>query len=351
MKCPVCNLNQTREINRALLTGATLTSLKQKYGLSLSALQRHKDNLIQKMCRAEERLQASLRQGFFCKLNTLLDLAMQNAFTANADGNSRLFLRAGSLASRLINQMQKLDFALEPEMVYCLLASPTWNMTDSLLPGAFQALSDTRQTLATDLLAPCADQDPEPASDPAQTSPDETENSDLETLVQTAALDDRGRDLLQKVFPGLVPQPSQPKTENRLFKKWETTGKLPGKTPCLEDYNEEYQEDMLCEKIAGKSSELPLSTSVGRESEVHPANKFLSNSQADSLSQKPPREWETTEKKPHYLRTSEEIWQEHQKFLRDIEQEEIARGTNTDCAGIPPANSNPDPDPETENFF
>jgi hypothetical protein len=331
MKCTVCQHNQIKEIDRALLTGATLTSLNQKFGLSTSALHRHKDHLHKKMSRAEAGLEVSLRQGFFFKLNTILDQAMQTALTASTEGNSRLFLRAGSLASRLINQMHKLDFALEPEMIYCLLASPTWNMTDSLLPGAFQALSDTRQTLATDLLAPCADLDPEPASDLAQTSPDETEISDLETLVQTADLDDRSRDLLRKIFPSLVPEPIQSTTENHPFKKWEITGKLPGKSPCLEDNNQEYQEDILCEKNAGKSSASPPSAAQPEAPETEDG--------------KPEYQWEETEKIPQYSRNSEEIWQEHQKFLREIEEEEIARHARTESTGIPPAN----PDPATNS--
>jgi hypothetical protein len=266
MKCTVCNLNQTKEIDRALLTGVTLTSLSRKYGLSISALHRHKDHLHKKMHRAETRLQASLHQGFFFKLNTLLDLAMQTALTASADGNSRLFLQAGSLGSRIINQMTKMDVQLEPEMVYCLMASPKWNMTDSLLPGAFQALSDTRQTLATDLLAPCADPEPELVPDQAQTSLDEASFPDLETLLQSGDLDDQSRDLLYKEFPSLVqrqtaqPEPADDKLEN----KWEKTGKSPKYSRHSDEIYEGYLRDIEREKNVGSAAILPLNSCPGR---------------------------------------------------------------------------------------
>jgi hypothetical protein len=52
MPCIVCKHNQIRDIDRALLTGATLTSLSPKYGFSPAALHRHQEHLVQKMARA-----------------------------------------------------------------------------------------------------------------------------------------------------------------------------------------------------------------------------------------------------------------------------------------------------------
>ena len=53
MPCIVCNHNQIKDIDRALLTGATLTSLSQKYGFTTSALHRHQEHLMQKMAQAQ----------------------------------------------------------------------------------------------------------------------------------------------------------------------------------------------------------------------------------------------------------------------------------------------------------
>ena len=45
-RCSVCNHSQTHDINLALLAGTTLDTLKQQFGLSRSALHRHKPQMI-----------------------------------------------------------------------------------------------------------------------------------------------------------------------------------------------------------------------------------------------------------------------------------------------------------------
>lgn len=49
MFCNVCEHNQVKDIDRALLSGVSLTSLSQTYGFSIAALQLHKKQLMQKM--------------------------------------------------------------------------------------------------------------------------------------------------------------------------------------------------------------------------------------------------------------------------------------------------------------
>ena len=170
--CIVCRHNQIKDIDRALLTGATLTSLNQKYGFSTSALHRHQEHLMQKMGRAQKRFHDGLHQGLFCKLNIVMELVLHVVRGANAGGDFKLFLQASREVTRIISLMHKMAVQLEPEMIYCLMASPQWDLQDSLLPNSFQALSDTRQTLAVNLFAPCPEPEPEtiPDNDPGVSS-------------------------------------------------------------------------------------------------------------------------------------------------------------------------------------
>ena len=56
----------------------------------------------------------------------------------------------------------------DPEFVYCLMASPQWDQQeDALLPYAFQALNQTRQSMQLHLFGPCPEPQAEPVPAPA----------------------------------------------------------------------------------------------------------------------------------------------------------------------------------------
>ena len=105
MSCLVCRHNQTKDIDRALLTGATPTSLSRKYGFSPAALQRHQEHLMQKMARAQTRFHDGLHQGLYCKLNIVLELVLSVVRGAKAGGDFKLFLQASREVTRVISLM------------------------------------------------------------------------------------------------------------------------------------------------------------------------------------------------------------------------------------------------------
>ncbi len=214
--CTVCRHNQTKDIDRALLTGATLTSLSQKYGFSTAALHRHQEHLKQKMAQTQKRFQDSLGQGLFCKLNLVLELVLGVVRGAKAGEDFKLFLQATRETTRIISLMHKMAVPLDPEMIYCLMASPQWDLQDSLLPDAFQALSKTRQTLAVNLFAPCPEPEPAPDPETAPSPPFETPTAPLETP-QPQAIQTKTAD--RKL-----------KTENRPSKKREISDEISAKS-------------------------------------------------------------------------------------------------------------------------
>ena len=165
------------------------------------------------MAQAEKRFHQGLRQGLFCKLNSVLEMVLHVVRGANAGGDFKLFLQANREVSRIISLMLKMDVHLEPEMIYCLMASPQWDLQDSLLPNSFQALAQTRQTLKVNLYAPCPEPAPETTPGTTPGSPLETKNPQLETSPPTDALADQShnRPRNDQPHPGLAP--SHP-TEN-----------------------------------------------------------------------------------------------------------------------------------------
>ena len=135
MSCTICQHPKRQDIDQALIAGsATLAALSQEYGLSTSALHRHKAHLQAKVNRAKDQLQDNLRQGCLFWLSQALEMAMQTAQAAQAEGNGKLVLQALRQGTRLITIILKQDLHLDDRVVYEILASPQWATQASLLP-------------------------------------------------------------------------------------------------------------------------------------------------------------------------------------------------------------------------
>jgi hypothetical protein len=214
--CQVCKHNQIRDIDRLLLTGASPAAIGTKYGFSTTVVQRHQQHLAHKMAQAEKRFQASLYQGLLCKLNIVLELVLSVVQSTQAGGDFKLFFQATREVNRIIKLMLKMDVRLDPEMIYCLVASPQWDLQDSLLPDAFTSLVQTRETLKLNLFARCPDPEPEPAV------PLETPNAKLATSTPDSAPSEPA------AIPPATPAPNwQPPVDNRPPRKRAKSTRLP----------------------------------------------------------------------------------------------------------------------------
>jgi hypothetical protein len=72
---------------------------------------------------------------------------------------------------------------LDPEFIYCLMATPQWDLQEEgLLPAAFQALSKTRQTLKVNLYAHCPEPEAESESKPLPPPTLKARNPEPKTL-------------------------------------------------------------------------------------------------------------------------------------------------------------------------
>jgi hypothetical protein len=100
--------------------------------------------------------------------------------------------------------MHKMDVKLDPEMIYCLMATPQWDLQESnLLPYAYQAMSQIRQSLKVNLFAPCPDPELESIPASAQHNHLETQKIKLATPTRDKALADQNP-ASPEGSPGLV---------------------------------------------------------------------------------------------------------------------------------------------------
>ena len=255
-KCTVCNHPQLHDIDQALLAeNATFAALSRTYGLSISALFRHKRKLKNKMAQAEERLQHTRNQEILFQYNEFLESTRQIVRTASADGDTRQALQAIREGTRILNFITKLEVKFDPDTVYRILASPQWVSQDSLLPTDPTIITGTRQTLADDLFFPCPEIPPDPqldawdeedaaAADLAQISYLETPNVELETLHTRMA---------SEVPPAAPSAKRQLATANRPKIQREISAKLARNILPAPSIIKEKQIDSRCEKNIRKT--------------------------------------------------------------------------------------------------
>ena len=173
--CRICNYNQVKDLDRAFLAGATPAELSRRYSFTVPELERHQEHLQQKMARAQKRFHELLNLGLYCKLNTVMEMALWVVRSAKKSEDVKLFLQSSREFTRIVGLMDKMAARLEidPEFIFCLLANPQWDLQeDSHLPSAYQALSQSRQSLKREVFASCPASAPIPS--PEITTPPET---------------------------------------------------------------------------------------------------------------------------------------------------------------------------------
>jgi hypothetical protein len=246
MPCPVCQHNQVKNIDRALLAGADPASLCRTYGCSPAALERHQQHLQQKMARASARFHDHLHLGLFCKLTQVMEMVLFVVRQAKTGGDFKFFLQASREFTRLMSLMHKMaaKLSLDPEFISCLLASPQWDLQeDSLLPQAIQALNHNRQSLKLNLFAPCPE--PEPVPDPASdTASSLTPPSPTPAPPAAVALEPAAGPV--RPVPG-----RRDAGETEVGQKWDRIGTKTGPIQLVIQNNDINQYDILREKSTG----------------------------------------------------------------------------------------------------
>jgi hypothetical protein len=109
-------------------------ALSRKYGLSSSALGRHKNHIEVTMSRTRRRLQEIREQGSVFLLNDILEQVRRNIAAAEAQGDYNAVFRGSHVASRLIYQLGRLEGTMKLDTLHRLISSPAWVPQASLLP-------------------------------------------------------------------------------------------------------------------------------------------------------------------------------------------------------------------------
>jgi hypothetical protein len=176
MHCTICNHPDRRDIDLALLCRRhTFESLHRQFGVTVSALFRHKKHMKENVIAARDRLNNTRRQGCLLKLTDLLEHVQQAVRTAEAEGSLGRVIRGAYVASRIIHQIDRLEVSLELETVYRLISAPGFVSQDTLLPTEPQVIADLHKSLVDFACQPCPE--PPPAVSSGDACPDAQEDA------------------------------------------------------------------------------------------------------------------------------------------------------------------------------
>jgi hypothetical protein len=247
-KCTVCHHPQHLEINQAILSGDfTLAALRQKYGLSSSALQRHKDHIEVKMSRTRRRLREIREQASLLLLNDVLEQVRRGIAAAEAQGNYLAVFRGSHVASRIIHQLNRMEGDMKLDTLHRLISSPAWVPRASLLPTDPGLITDLHQALLDGVFLPC------PEASPA--SPDYATDDD--DAPAAAASDIATLRRLQELLPDLDLNIADlpPRTQELPKNKREISEKSAGKVPPRTEISLQNHIDTQSEKKLPKNPE------------------------------------------------------------------------------------------------
>ena len=161
-KCTVCQHPQRQDIERALLAGASLSSLAQKHHLSTSALSRHHQHLKDRLQEVIPLLQQQRQQEWLASLALLLKLVVQAGEVFAVIHRHDLVLKSAREAATLIKVMRPLNGSPSPLAAFHLLHSPHYVWDGTLVTSSPEVYAAERRSLADNFFTSCPDLSPPP---------------------------------------------------------------------------------------------------------------------------------------------------------------------------------------------
>jgi hypothetical protein len=144
-RCTVCDHPERPGINEALVTGAPYRSVAKRFGLSESAVYRHKtEHLPAHLLKAREVEEVAQADDLLEQVRYLQGHALDILECAEKAGDLRTALAAISQARGNLELLGKLAGELDERPVVNVLVSPEWLELRAVIVGALEPYSEAR---------------------------------------------------------------------------------------------------------------------------------------------------------------------------------------------------------------
>jgi len=144
-RCTVCDHPERNGIDQALVTGAPYRSVAKRFGLSESAVYRHKiEHLPAHLLKAKEVEEVAQADDLLNQVRNLQTHALDILDRAEKAGDLRTALAAISQARGNLELLGKLAGELDERPVVNLNVSPEWLELRTVIVGALEPYSEAR---------------------------------------------------------------------------------------------------------------------------------------------------------------------------------------------------------------
>jgi hypothetical protein len=152
-RCTVCDHPQRHSIDEALISGGPYRSVAKRFGLSESAVYRHKtEHLPAHLLKAREVEEAARADDLLDQVRSLQAHALDILERAEKAGDLRTALAAISQARGNLELLGKLAGELDERPVVNVLLSPQWVMIRSTMLEVLSAYPEARAAVAKSLV-------------------------------------------------------------------------------------------------------------------------------------------------------------------------------------------------------
>lgn len=147
--CTACGHPQRPEIDRALVDGATYRTIADRYGLSETALKRHKsDHLPGHVAKAQEAAQVADADDLLKQLKALRNKAISILEQAEKAGDFRTALMGIREARGCIETLMEVEGELDRRGVTNIVINPEWVQIRTAMIVALTPYPDAAQAVA-----------------------------------------------------------------------------------------------------------------------------------------------------------------------------------------------------------
>jgi len=146
--CSICVHPHREEIDRDIVSGAPNRRIATQYGLSESAVRRHKaGHLPPTIAKAGEAIEVAHADTLLDQVHTLLDKARSLTDQAEEAGDLRIALQGIREVRGVLELLAKVTGELQAGPVVGIIMSPEWTTLRTAILRALESFPDARQAI------------------------------------------------------------------------------------------------------------------------------------------------------------------------------------------------------------
>jgi hypothetical protein len=150
--CTICSHAQRSEIDRSLVDGATYRTIADRFGLSETALKRHKaEHLPAKVAKAQEAAEVADADDLLQQMKALRNRAIRILQKAESAGDYRTALMGIREARGCVETLMEVEGELDRRGVVNVLVNPEWVEIRNAMLVALRPYPEAAQAVAGQL--------------------------------------------------------------------------------------------------------------------------------------------------------------------------------------------------------